>query len=700
MRIFSIPLLLLFAPVCSFAQAQDKTKQTPDTTNTQQLKEVLVEGDLQQTNAQVTTYIPTAREKRASQTGVDLIEQMGIPQLMVVDNTIQSNSGKPVAVFIDYIPATPSDLEAMRMADVKRVEYYESPSDPRLQGNQFVVNYIMAKYEYGGYIKGLGYLFAPFYTERLQTNARVQYKKMTYDILGFAKFNNDRHTGETLTETFRIPQPDGELKEFKRYSNTLSGHQKRTIFQGSFKASYNSEKVQAVSLISGNLNNMPIYEYTGNVTYTPADYPSSNYTTSYDSYSKSIHYYGYYFFILPKNNSLKLNPRYSFSHTETGSTYTEGGFSPILNGATDNTNSLSAQLRYGHNFGKYGDFGISLDGQYDYSRTAYTGSAVSFDRSRIYVLSAGANYDVTVGKFYGYTSVGWQWYKSVFSGIKDINRTIWADLSLQYAFSKKHSLSAEFHYSSWPPSASFKSENIIHSTPLMYYTGNPSLVANKVFDYSLRYTWFPDRNYTFSVYANGWNVKDRYVYCYEPYGNALIRTIRQPLGTYVQGCYGLTTTLRFLKRSLVFTGRISNILNHNGRPYNVNHSSVGWYGRLRYYFKNWNFSAYYASASGAPDGFMVGDWVRNRSTWSVSAGWSDDHWNIRCTLHDLTRWHYMGMKTTMESEYYDKSSTILGISDHAMVQLSFTYTFGFGKKVKQNNELSVSDQTSSGILKN
>ena len=674
--------------------------ETPDSVKTNQLEEVVVEGDLQQTEARKTTYIPTKREKQASQTGVELIDQMGIPQLMVANDKIQSISGKDVAVFIDYIPASENDLKAMRMADVKRVEYYESPSDPRLQGNQFVVNYIMAKYEYGGYVKGYGNFYVPFYNEQLLANARLQYKKMTYDILGYGSFRDDRHVGEELSETYRIPGSDSNLKEFRRFSNTLSGHDRLNNFQTSFKATYNSEKVQAVSLLTGNLNNKPLSERTGMVEYTPADYPSSEYSSSSDSHSKALYYYGYYFFSLSEKNQLKFNPQYTFSHTETGSGYTEHGFSPIFNGARDNTNSLSGSLSFNHDFGNCGDLGISADGSYNYSRTVYSGSVNSLDRSRTYSLSFGASYDITVGKFYGYINTGWVWLKSSFSNSKDITSFPWCNTSLQYAFSKKHSLSAEFHFSNWPPSPNYKSENVIHSTPLMYYTGNPNLVPFKSFDYYLRYTWLPERNYSFSIFAQAWNVKDRYVYSYEPYGNGLIRSIRQPLGTYVQGSYGLSTTLRFLNRSLVFTGSINNLLNHNGKPYNINHSSLRGYARVRYYIKNWNLSLYYRSPEGWPDGCMTGVWMKGRSTWSVSAGWSNENWNIRCVLYNLTRWHYRGNISMMDSQYYDSDQISFGTTYHAKAQLSLTYTLGYGKKVKQTNEPSVSDQTSSGILKN
>lgn len=53
----------------------------------------------------------------------------------------------------------------------------------------------------------------------------------------------------------------------------------------------------------------------------------------------------------------------------------------------------------------------------------------------------------------------------------------------------------------------------------------------------------------------------------------------------------------------------------------------------------------------------------------------------------------------MHSPYYDTFQQFYNGNSHALVQISATYTFGFGKKVKGDNELRVSGSASSGILR-
>lgn len=61
------------------------------------------------------------------------------------NDDITDLAGKSVDVFIDFLPATKEDLQGMRMQDVRKVEYYDFPSDPRFQGKAHVVNFVMQK---------------------------------------------------------------------------------------------------------------------------------------------------------------------------------------------------------------------------------------------------------------------------------------------------------------------------------------------------------------------------------------------------------------------------------------------------------------------------------------------------------------------------------------------------------------------------
>ncbi len=665
------------------------------------LKSVTVEGENAKLYADKSVYIPTPTQKNASQTGTDLLSQMAIPQLGYISgNSIVTNGGKPVAVFINYLPASTQDLQAMRIKDVKRVEYLEYPSDPRMQGNPYVINFILQQYEYGGYAKIFGSgTFLNGNQEQLTGNVRMQYKRMTYDLMGSAYNDHSKHWGQDMNETFRLPQEDGTIDEFQRISHTVSSNRKRNNYYLVFKATYNSDKIQASSLINSNLDRLPNAETNGRVKYTANVYPNTDYCSSSTNFSKYIAYDGYYFFIFLPNNSLTFTPKYSFSHTDQRSYYEEEGYSPIVNSATDNTNKLSGNLKFKHDFGKFGSLLGIFKGSYQYNRTLYSGSANALERAKSSRFGIGFNYELNIKNIRGHIGAGWDWDRLQFGSNVDTRNAPSFDLSLQYSPNQKHSLSAVFQYESWLPSPNFKSLEIITASPFLKYTGNPNLFPAKSCDFDFSYTWIPNNNYSMSAYSWGWIVKDRYVYDYEADGKGIIRTIKQPMGSYAHGMYGIKGTARFFDRSLSVTCNLSQLFNHNGKPYNVNHFHIYYNIQLRYYIRNWNFGLTYVSTIGTWDGMMNGIWERDKDNYYVTAGWAYSNWNISAMICNIGRWNWRSSNRVMNSEYYSTDETLINGNYHAFARITATYTFGFGKKVKRDNEPEASGSASSGILK-
>lgn len=662
---------------------------------------VTVEADNAHLYSDKSVYMPTATQKNASQSGSELLNHMAIPQLGIISgNSITTNGGKPVAVFIDYLPASENDLLAMRVSDVKRVEYLEYPSDPRLQGNPYVINFIMQQYEYGGYAKAYGFgTFLNGHQEQIIGNVRMQYKRMTYDLMGSAYNSGSSHTGSDMTETFRLPQDDGTVEQFERISELESSKRHRNNYYLIFKATYNSDKVQASTLINSNLDRQPNTVQNGNVRYSNNIYPTSEYYSVTDNFSKFISYNGYYFFVLPKNNSITFTPKYSLSHTHQSSDYLEAGHSSILNSAVDNTNSLSGDVKFKHDFGKFGSLLGFVKGSYQYNRTSYSGSAIGLDRAKSSRIGLGANYEVSVNKVRGRIGFGWDWDRLQFGSSVDRRNAPSLDASIQYSPNGRHSFSAIFQYESWLPSPNFKSDQVITASPFLKYTGNPNLFPAKSYDFDFSYTWIPNNNYSLSAYSWGWIVKDRYAYDYEADGNGVIRTIKQPMGSYAQGIYGIKGTARFFDRSLVLTGNLSQLFNHNGKPYDVNHFHIYYTIRMAYYLKNWNFGLTYISPIGTWDGMMNGIWQRDKEDYYLQIGWSKSNLNISALIMNIGRWNWMDAKRVMNSEYYSTDETLVNGNSHALVKITATYTFGFGKKVGRDNEPQISGSASSGILK-
>lgn len=234
----------------------------------------------------------------------------------------------------------------------------------------------------------------------------------------------------------------------------------------------------------------------------------------------------------------------------------------------------------------------------------------------------------------------------------------------------------------------------------MSYTGNPELRPYKSYDLWLSYNFIPTNKFSMNVNGGTWTVQDRYAYDYIPSSNGLLRTISQPMGVFVLAQYGITAAMRQLDGSLQISGSLNHKMIHNGAPFNRNKSNLYWHIVAFYYWNNFNFGLQYFSPDLAYSyDCVTGKWGTTRSHYHFEVGWSNSSLNLRMLVANFCNWNWKGATTDMESKYYSFHRQDLSASSHAMIKLSATYTFGFGKKVERRDEAFRQSGISSGILK-
>ena len=194
---------LLILPLFAFSAI---AQEPVDSTKPQELNEVVVEAQRQRIEANVSTYIPASNQKNAAQNAVSLLAHMAIPQIEVdpVNFAVKNAQGQEVSLFIDYLPATKDDLQGMRTQDIRRVEYYLHPVDARFQGAKYAINFVMHKYEWGGYTKiNADKWFGVNRTEG-SVYSKIAYKRMTFDLFADEIYLTNRHCGQKSVETFNF----------------------------------------------------------------------------------------------------------------------------------------------------------------------------------------------------------------------------------------------------------------------------------------------------------------------------------------------------------------------------------------------------------------------------------------------------------------------------------------------------------------
>ncbi|MDE6717942.1 MAG: outer membrane beta-barrel family protein [Muribaculaceae bacterium] len=580
------------------------------------------------------------------------------------------------------------------------MEYLEYPSDPRLMGHRFVINFRMIKYEYGGYVKTLGVENFIANSGYAQANARFVRNKMTFDIMGYGYYMANNHFGVDQTETFHLPQENGEIKSFQRESSTESSKYRNRNYEGSFRALYSGDKITANSLITFGLDHIPHNDSKGKVEYTDNKMATNEYSSDASSKAKYLNYSGYYFFSLPENNYLSASLGYSYSHTDQASSYLESQMSPIYNAADDNTHEGNATVTFNHTFSDQHSLMAHLRGIYEHNRTQYSGSVSAIDNSSTKFGQIGATYNFSTEKLSASFGIGWNRLSTCLNDNISDSHYPYADASVSYVPNNKNSLSGVFHYSVWPPSSNYKSENIIHVSPFLWHTGNPMLKSHGSYDIGIDYTFIPSNRFNMTLFANAWLVGNRAAFVYEASPDGILRTVQQPVGNFRHYNYGINASTNLLDGNFYLSGQLAQLYVQNGEPYRIDHSYISYYLQALYYLGSFNFAVAYQSAD-ATDNYdsMSGLWTRNKDVFMVQAGWSNGRWNIIITAQNPQRWNWRASHDTMSTGAYSVSRWTSNASHHACVQLSATYTFGFGKKINNDNDISKQSGASSGILK-
>jgi hypothetical protein len=695
LRTFQITKFLILAAVfiCTLPLRAQVDKK--DSLKTVHLGEVVVESKQQTTSASVSTYYPTLKQKNASQTGIDLLNRMMIPQLALGNgSSVRTVDNQPVTVFIDWLPASSDDMKNMRITDVKKVEYYDYPSDPRFQGKPHVVNFVMKKYEYGGYLKASASERFIANDGQLNLFGRFQTKRLTFDLGLGGSYANTSHDYTESNETYRLPQKDGTKSIFQRKESVLSADKHNRVFWPTLKVVYNTDKVTLSNIIGASFDHTSVDNMSGNVSIAP---DTTDFERTGAEHQNSLSYTANWNFVLSKLTSVNFYAAYSYTHSKQSSLYREGT-TEFPNDASDDSHVGRGRLQYNHSFKKYGSLNAFFQGLYYHSSTTYSGTADVQDGLTTYRIGPGLGYSLTKKKYYMYLGVGFNYDHSKYGQTKEHSAQPWADASFQYSINNKNHFSLVFHYMTSVPLSSYRSEAVIQSNPLLSYTGNPALKPYKSFDYGLTYTSMPNSNFSFSVFAYAWSIHDRYAFVYTPTETGILRTIEQPMGGYTSLTAGAYGRASLFDNKMQIAGRIAVPYCHDGAPFHNDNVNVCCQLRAYWYFGAWNVGAQYSSAQYLAGNGVNGVWTKLRERYSASIGWGNSLWNVSAQISNPFTWSWKDSSNKMNSKYYDRRQISFGTDSHCYIKLGVTYVFGFGKHVDRKNEVSRQRGANSAIL--
>lgn len=677
--------------------------ETPDSVKTQELDEVVVEARMQRTNATSSTYTPTTRQKSSAQNAIDLLRQLAIPQINInlVDNAVTTPSGQNVAVYINYIPASAEEIEGIMTSDVRRVEYLDFPTDPRFQGNEHVVNFIMQKYEYGGYTKAT--VNENFLVGKLSSRASIYskfaYKRMTYDLYAGASNHDIRHSGTSTIGNYTLENAAGEPYLITRNEIFDNSHFRYNQYPVTFRVIYDSDKVQIANTVGFNFDQSPTAETSGTLSFVPRQAEDYSYSR-YEPYtSRYVIWSGNYYFILPRNFHLSVSPGINYGHTNNDYRYQTSATDAIVNDSKENVWQFRGSATL---------YKIFTDRQNGFFRAYYgsTSNDVSYLGTSPYdndfldtYAGAALGYSFSNNQWNVSADVALQWEKNEINdqSVSEVYPLV--NISAGFSPSQKHSFRAYFHFGANYPGASEKTPNILQQNELMYYTGNPEIGLSRQVTFNLSYNWMPSNKFSASAFAQYFGEYNLYVPVYEPYddGTALLRTFETD-GEYNRTQIGMSFNYKLLNGNLQLAASPSISICRMTGLFDIKRSPFTCNASVTYYLGNFYFQASYQTRNLTVQGNR-GVIYKDRDFYRILAGWSRANWNIRVSAMNLFRNDWLCATNTLSTPLYSETRFVDGNNFHRRLNLSVTYTFGYGKKVQRGNEVGEQSGASSAIMK-
>lgn len=667
------------------------------------LNEVTVKGETHWHEAKGSTYLPTKKQKNASGDAIDLLARMAIPEISARfgSTDVTTQSGQPVSLFINFMPATPRELKGMRVADCARVEYLESPTDPRFQGATYVINFIMQVYEYGGYTKlSVNQQFPSMYQNNETLFSRFTYRKMTFDLSAAAYNVINNHAGTSQYAVMRLT--DNDEKEFLLHRDETLGksRMKSNYYPISFQATYISPKIQFRNTLSYAFTSYPVSERSGQLTYTPS-LDKEDYTFHSDNPSRdnTLSYSGLLNVMLPRNFSLSFSPSFAYTHTNSSTAYSRSGSDIVDRHAREDAYNVRGKLFLQKMLKAKHFVSLGLHGGDDINRLRYFGTDNFNDKYSNVFFAGEVGYTFTASKIRVKVDGGCAWERSSINGVKNNDYYPYAHLTSRWAINQRNNLSLFLQYATNSTDIASRASDILVVNDVMLKTGNPDLKNSRHTTLNLSYFHIFSDNVYLTANGTFFSLFDRPAEEYAPYdgGQRIIRrltnsgdfyntTINATLNVYLFNkrlALNLTPAIALYKTTGIGASDLTN-------PY--------FNFMAQYYFGNFSLTG---SVTSPKKAFAMNNGEIYTPIWSYNLmlTWGHGDWNIGLYATNFFNTRYRCGTAVMDSPYYSYTNVKYnGYNARATFTVQVSYTFGYGKKVSRGNENLDFEKAKSAIM--
>lgn len=692
-------ILLFYMSLPFIAYAQNETR---DSLKSNELNEVVVQADRMYMTVNKVSYSPTRQQRNASANGTMLLQQLAIPQLTVdaLAGTVTMNTGEPVAFFIDGVPVTENEIADMNTRDVIRVEILDHPTDPKFRNSAHVVNYIMLKYEYGGYTKlNTTEMFLNCVSSYNTFNSKMVYKKMTFDARAYYQYTNSSHNGNDVVQHFRLPgyedvAPNGITRtsiwdNSKYISNRPSA---------SFRALYQGNNTQFSSTLNWSFEGNRADRRSGTLQYAPNLFDANNSETNYPSRTNSARWTNEFFQELPNDWAVSASFQLAYDHINQTQVRTEGDVAIRNLTAKEDIWGTESEIDISKSFNDTHDISVELTAVTYESDIDYIGSTSNINKTSQLLLAPGIAYTLSPNdNFYSRLGVYATYYRSKTSDVEESKFYPTVNFNFNWMPKRRHRLGASFNYTINTPSGSQTNAVLLQTDLLKWSQGNPNLRSYHTMSTQLSYTWNPSQYINISPVAT-WVYKHNFyadTYSLTDEGKGIL-VKPENCGNYHNIWGAINFSAYAFNRKLVMQARPAVSFHKFSGEFEQSYTSLFATMNATYYCGQFYFGASYSTPKTF---FNQADPIKRktRSQYWVMAGWGNSSWTISAFLINPFRGHWKSDMMMIDTQKYSMSSTAISVNDHRRINLTVAYTFGYGKKVQRGDDLKETTGSASSI---
>lgn len=418
-----------------------------------ELSEVVIVGQNQSAKAGELSFIPTKRQKETAMNGYDLLRHLAMPQITVGDvaDNISTLSGERVVIFINGLPASDMEVNALKTKDVMQVLYFDYPSDPKYGNAHHVIDFRVKEMLGGGYT-------------RLQTTAsllnntstsafafsRYLYKRMIYDVYLGWNYYNSHHSASSLFENYSLLTPEGESYQFEKTSILKKSRSRSWGLPINFRALYITSRFRASNSLYFSFSDHPISYVQGEQSFNPGADQSYIYTIKTPTNSRTMGWNGYYYYELGNGFAASLATSLNYSNRHDYKTHDTGlpNQIDIIANSKEDAWDVAVNAYLQKRISRLHAINVSFNVGYDDFDIMYSGSSYYNSNIKNTRLNGMLGYN---GKFpFGmniYGEAGASWLKSITNDKGVYKLSPYARVNMSYSPGRQHQINFTGQYS-------------------------------------------------------------------------------------------------------------------------------------------------------------------------------------------------------------------------------------------------------------